>query len=148
MHPRRANQQWTIVCRYLHTKMDRIDITRPAQNAAILPTTFSNEVLTKDRYCILIQILLKWFLRVQLTITMVAHIFCPNCLELILKLWYSACGLNSLIVGVWIDSSSINLLHKFHNAPVPYCTMHYFATENMHICANFCHKMVQYGKFV
>ena len=40
--------------------------------------------------------------------------------------------------------SSMDLLHKSHNAPLPYPTMHHFATE-MCTCAHFCHKMVHCG---
>ena len=40
----------------------------------------------------------------------------------------------------------IDLLHKCHNALVPYLTMHHFVTE-MYLCAHFCYKMVHCGRF-
>ena len=42
-------------------------------------------------------------------------------------------------------SIQIDLFHKFHNAPVPYPTMHHFVSE---MCAHFCYQMVHCGIFV
>ena len=45
--------------------------------------------------------------------------------------------------------NALELLHKSHNARVPYPTMHHFVTDiHVHVCAKFCYKMVHYGIFV
>ena len=43
--------------------------------------------------------------------------------------------------------SCVDLIHKSHNAPVLYSTMHNFITE-MYMCAHFCYKMVHCGIFI
>ena len=51
----------------------------------------------------------------------------------------------------WTSDDSVHWIgrsHQFHNAPVPYPTMHHSVTEMctcVHMCADFCYKMVYCG---
>ena len=70
-----------------------------------------------------------------------SHIYLWMNLSFLCRLSRSGDAGNLVIIG-----SCIDLLHKSHNAPIPYPIMHHFVTE-MCMCAHFCYKMVHCGIF-